>query len=786
MIDKPSTEQGAADIVSRVRAAKEARKATAASEEASPVAPPETPPVPPVAAETDPAIPPTPDQQPYAYRQGDEFAATSRDWKEKGDFTKISDKEKWMKISEEDLDLDTQLSEMKKELDEFGKNYSKVAGEAGAKQGTIKKILNPLFNPEDYDEVKQALGEWQQKRDEFERAFYHDLALKLSRGEINDQFEKQQEHNFDALMAKEAIELHSRKYDFKKDYSAGKNWISPKIADGYNNFIGKFRKMHPALRIGAGAGIFVVGNIPATIAWRIIGGLAAGKGAHEGLQAAAELWRQRKERKSLQEFEKDMNRRNLSAQERINERLGRLERQNQRMEQRMAKYARGDYYRKFAGVVLAGLIGSGTMARLIQGTGIGSVIKEKIFGGGVVATQAVEHFRPSGGMPQDLSPEEYARIKKTMASYGPGRNMDEIVAGEADKMHAGGIMPEPEVKTGGSAQAWAETTHAGGAKVQMPEIAKPKFEDIASVKIKAGGSMWGSIENNIKANPAAYGLDPNDPSFTKDMHRMTQQMLDEFASRKGLSYEQLDQMARGGKVQPGSTFNIIHDPSTDEIYLDDKGKIFGADVSPGGASAAHEIAPSKASMPIDDMKPKTASIAPEDATRPRAGAAAEQQTTRARGGGKMKFSPEIEEMDRKAQASTAKALESQQHADSLKAQSVHEVAEAAKNNTKLYLSTRGLVNDIVNGAGVGNRANFWEHSMDNWKNLLNSEYQISQEVRLNDATGKTNISLSKLRSLYPILEKYHRQGIESIGDCLKEAVKNTKDLYEINKLVLRK
>jgi len=126
----------------------------------------------------------------------------------------------------------------------------------------------------------------------------------------------------------------------------------------------------------------------------------------------------------------------------------------------------------------------------------------------------------------------------------------------------------------------------------------------------------------------------------------------------------------------------------------------------------------------------------------------------------------------------------------LNARHPEEVATNARDlafaNDRLYLSTRGLVNQLVNGAGVGDRANFWSHSMNSWKNLLGSEYQISQDVQFNDATEKMNISLEKLRSLYPILEKYHRQGIESIGDCLKEAVKNTKDLYEINKLVLRK
>lgn len=303
-------------------------------------------------------------------------------------------------------------------------------------------------------------------------------------------------------------------------------------------------------------------------------------------------------------------------------------------------------------------------------------------------------------------------------------------------------------------------------EAQTPEIAKPQFEEIDSVKIKTGGSMWKGIENSIRANPEAYHLDSKDPNFRKIMNGKIAEMLHTFADKKGLSYEQLD------KVFADDTFKLMHDSITGKFYLDDyQGKAFGGDVSRDGAGAVQENVPSKGSVPVEH-------------TRPRTGAVDHQPS---RGGGKTMQYDSDTPAQKIAKEHYAQAVQNQENLNRVHAeQAAYEAAETAKNNSILYIKTRGLANLIVNEAGVGNRANFWEHSMDNWKNLLGSEYQISQDVQFNDATNKTNISLNKLRSLYPILEKYHRQGIESIGDCLKEAVKNPTDLLKINKLVLRK
>ncbi|MFH0929719.1 MAG: hypothetical protein V1814_00515 [Candidatus Moraniibacteriota bacterium] len=347
-------------------------------------------------------------------------------------------------------------------------------------------------------------------------------------------------------------------------------------------------------------------------------------------------------------------------------------------------------------------------------------------------------------------------------------------SGSYDQFQKPPIVPEPEVKMGGSAQEWAKTTHAAGAEVQTPEMAKPQFEDIASVKIKAGGNMWGSIENNIKANPAAYGLDPNDPGFTKDMHRMTKQMLDEFAYRKGMSYEQLDQIART-KLRAGDTFKIIYNPSTEEISLDDfHGKAFGADVSHGGAGAVEEIASSKPNMAVEDVKPRTG--------------AAEHQPSK--GPSKITGMEEIEADYQKdlADRNYARAVRAEQDLSHLhERQVVHLENVGYEANLRQVLATRGLLNRIVEGAGVGNNVSFWEGSASDWHSqIAGKENYIPQDVQLSDQAKKLNLNLGRLKQLFAIMAREGFRSGESNGECLTRIMNDPINVQNINKIVLRK
>jgi len=414
-------------------------------------------------------------------------------------------------------------------------------------------------------------------------------------------------------------------------------------------------------------------------------------------------------------------------------------------------------------------------------------------GGGMVKPSVPDHL-PGVVKPSVVTTEPEVKMGEMRAPDAPPANYDQF--------HKPSVIPEPEVKTGGgsSLQNWAETTHAAGADVKVPDqfqnpsivpetevktggmrtpdaepqIAKPKLEEIATVKIKAGGNMWASIESKIKADPLAYGLDKTDPNFKTNMNGKISGMLHDFAKKNGLSYKQLD------KVFEGDNFKIGHDAAGKPYLYDYQGKAFGGHVS----GAVQEVSPSKHGVSaVEDVKPKV-SVAAEDATRPRAGAAAEQQPTRARGGGKIKFSPEIEEMDRKAAASGARALESQQYADSLKAQSPLNEKQYALAHIQQVNATGSLLKRVFEGAGVSEYVDVLKKPMSEWKNLFGPEYQISQEVRLNDATDKVNLNLEKLKELYPILRQYQTRGVESIGECLFKAMKDPVNVSKINQWVL--
>lgn len=330
------------------------------------------------------------------------------------------------------------------------------------------------------------------------------------------------------------------------------------------------------------------------------------------------------------------------------------------------------------------------------------------------------------------------------------------------------FVTEPEVKTGGTMEEFAKSP-AAGAEVHASEIAKPQFEEIASVKVKAGGTMWGSIENNIRANPSAYGLDPRDPDFTKDMHRMTKQMLDEFASRKGLSYEQLDQMART-KVRAGDTFKIIHDPSAGDLYLDDyHGKAFGADVA-------------QVDSPVQEVEISKPKVAPEE-LRTKTGPAeypAQKSASQIRG---------MEELDanqRLAQQKYARAVQAEKDLAILhERQAAHLKNVGREAHLRQVLATRGLLNRIVEGAGIGNNVSFWEGSALEWHDqIVGKENYIPQDVQMADEVKKLNLNLGRLRELFLKLGKPELG--QSMGDYLKKAMENPKNVYIISRLILRK
>jgi len=252
-------------------------------------------------------------------------------------------------------------------------------------------------------------------------------------------------------------------------------------------------------------------------------------------------------------------------------------------------------------------------------------------------------------------------------------------------------------------------------------------------------------------------------------------LLDEFAYRKGLSYEQLDQIART-KIRAGDSFKIIYNPSTEEISLDDfHGKAFGPDVSQ--AAPAEEIVSGKAaavSPEPEEVKLKAGATAAEEVPkRPGAGTAvAEHQPARPRGAGKMKYSPEIEEMDRVAKENWAKATDYTDRVAKWKTE-VGKLNEKdmAFVNQKNFLAARGALNRIIEGAGIGSRANFWETHAPDWYNrIMGAEDYIAQDVSQADQVNGANSNLLRLKVLFNVFGK--PEGGTSMSDYLAKILSN--------------
>ncbi|MCX6763103.1 MAG: hypothetical protein NT093_05035, partial [Candidatus Moranbacteria bacterium] len=376
-------------------------------------------------------------------------------------------------------------------------------------------------------------------------------------------------------------------------------------------------------------------------------------------------------------------------------------------------------------------------------------------GHNVVAAYPEGKYGPLG---HGTEGEGYKDIpKSTNERYGHGKYGPLGNATEADGHNL--VDSHPEGKYGPLGHGTEQTGHIA----DMREVASGKFGSGGSIERASN-----NILRAIKANPAQYGLDSHDPNFSEHANNLREKMIEEFYTKKGFaSYKDFDAYARS-HVQPKDMFKIDYDPEAGKFHMSYEGKAFGPDVSGGGA--AKEISH------LEGGK-----LEPEEAVKPRTGAAHHP----ARGAGRA-MHYEGDTPDQKiAKEDFAKASDYQKAVrefnakEAVRLEAVNEVA-----NSRLYLSTRGLLNQLVNGAGVGDKANFWQHSMNDWGDLLGSERYIAQDIQLTDEARVA--SFDKLKGLYPILERYHRLGFETIGECLKEAVKDPKILRLIDVSVLRK
>ena len=402
------------------------------------------------------------------------------------------------------------------------------------------------------------------------------------------------------------------------------------------------------------------------------------------------------------------------------------------------------------------------------------------------ATGAVEHLQPTGGGSK-LSHEDFGNIKKTFENMQPGKNSENL-ANELNRIHESNAFYTHDAQghiTGLTSEGDAHfkamniepfDSHPKASISDLrapdapPKMASSHLEKIASDKFGSGGSIeraGNNVLRAIKVDPAHYGLDPSDPHFSANANAMREKMIEEFYKSKGFkSYADFDAYARS-HVQPKDLFKIDYDSTAGKFKMDYEGKAFSADVS--HAAPTEEFASSKPQMAHEPVvKHGTAAMDHQPA----------------RGGKTMQY-----EADTPDQISAKKDFAmADQYQKDLRAFNAQEASrlEAVNEgaNHQLFSSAKEGIEKIFHESGSSIRANILDKPMNEWEKLIATENYIAQDVQDASPVGKMNINLNKLKNLRLILGRYNASGSKTIGDCLKEAVKNPTVLRLINKVVL--
>jgi len=179
--------------------------------------------------------------------------------------------------------------------------------------------------------------------------------------------------------------------------------------------------------------------------------------------------------------------------------------------------------------------------------------------------------------------------------------------GSYDQFQKSSVVPEPEVKM--------SEMRAPDADPQVTELGN---RELGVSKIYSGGGIERSAQDIIKANPKAFGLNPDEPGFKGKVGEKAHELAEGLAKKLGFEgkggFQRFNEIV-SHKVQKGEVIKIFKDSATGKFNLTYNGKAFGngvftgdvphsdANVSRGGA--AQEIAPSKPKIAVDEVKAKT-------------------------------------------------------------------------------------------------------------------------------------------------------------------------------------
>jgi hypothetical protein len=341
-------------------------------------------------------------------------------------------------------------------------------------------------------------------------------------------------------------------------------------------------------------------------------------------------------------------------------------------------------------------------------------------------------------------------------------------------------VPGPEVKPPVVLENKLESAQDGPSSSGVPkkEIAEPeapkvpeekpaapeippvsKTTELGADTIKKGGSLWRSTEKLIRANPEKYGLDPESKTFVRDARRATKDILDRYAEKQGVSYEELDKIARK-KVQPGDILKLVKDPSTGKPEIEYSGKaVFNPDAVPKNISSA-----------VPDQE----QVAPRGSTvSERTGARMKKPEWLQAHDDNIAMKKGVEQYFSDVQKGTAADLRQAQEA----------LAENTRTEDILRqgVDARGRLESVVQKAGIGNNVSVWGEPASKWFNeFVNGEQLVSQDVLQNDAVEDINKNRKILEKIFSQLPK--PQPGQSTWEAFLDALRNNPDnLEKINR-----
>lgn len=288
------------------------------------------------------------------------------------------------------------LDELRRLESESARAYAEAAGKEDASDGFIFRIFKRRKGDKS-PEALELLKKWEDCKKKLDDAISANLYKEYKDKKISEEEFNSQSGELRLKSALRRVQVLSLREDSRKKYAVEKGWISGKVEAGWQKFEKVWKKIPLPLRFGVGVGLGFVGGYPALLgigAMRVIGGIMSGQGMNEWLQKMAEKSRLKKIHKEHARFQKDIERRKLSADDVYKLTRNDLERKNEKLAEKIISEGKWDTVRKWAGITTGLVVGSGILANAVGRLGIGRTILEKL---GLAETATTPAKSPGAG-----------------------------------------------------------------------------------------------------------------------------------------------------------------------------------------------------------------------------------------------------------------------------------------------------------------------------------------------------------------------------------------------------